>query len=193
MVGQKVDRRVRRTKKMLLEGLTQLMAQKKINKITVKELTELVDVNRATFYLYYKDIFDMLEQIEMEMLENLNHALVKFCNEDATYDNLLNFLTYAFEFIQDNANICKILLGPDGDYGFVEKMKEIIKTASATMGQNFPDVKRRYSTPFIISGCIGVLQQWLGEDMLSTPQEMAIFLIDMIVNGEKFLTQPTQN
>ena len=52
-----VDRRVRKTKKLLLDGLTQLMQTKDVSEISVKELSDLVDINRGTFYLHYRDIF----------------------------------------------------------------------------------------------------------------------------------------
>ena len=69
---KKEDRRVRRTKKLLTQALTQLLQEKQINEITVKELTDLADMNRGTFYLYYKDMFDMLEKIEDGMFEALD-------------------------------------------------------------------------------------------------------------------------
>ena len=50
---KKEDRRVRRTKKLLIQALTELMQQKPVKEITVKELTDLADMNRGTFYLYY--------------------------------------------------------------------------------------------------------------------------------------------
>ena len=49
MAEKAVDSRVRRTKRLLKQGLTELMAQKSIKKITVRELSELVDINRGTF------------------------------------------------------------------------------------------------------------------------------------------------
>jgi AcrR family transcriptional regulator len=45
---------------------------KSIQDITVRELSDLVDINRATFYLHYKNVFDMVEQIENEMIENFH-------------------------------------------------------------------------------------------------------------------------
>ena len=107
MNEEKIDRRVRRTKKLLRQGLTKLMSEKKINKITVKELTDLVDVNRATFYLYYKDIFDMVESIENELFDDFKRAFEKFTNDTASYDNMLSFFIFVFEFVQDNAEMCK--------------------------------------------------------------------------------------
>ena len=72
MVG-KVDRRVRKTKAQLREGLARLMLQKSIKEITVKELVDEVDINRSTFYLHYTDIYQMLQQIE-EDATGRNHS-----------------------------------------------------------------------------------------------------------------------
>ena len=63
MDNQKIDGRVRRTKKLLREGLTKLMKEKSIKKISVRELSDLVEINRGTFYLHYYDIHDVLSDI----------------------------------------------------------------------------------------------------------------------------------
>jgi AcrR family transcriptional regulator len=102
------------------------MSEKKINKITVKELTELADVNRATFYLYYKDVFDMVEKIETEMFQYFRDTLEKFVTKDSSDENILSLLNYVFEYIEEYSGLCRILLGPNGDYAFVEKLKKVI-------------------------------------------------------------------
>ena len=71
-MGKKEDRRVRRTRKLLTQALTDLMQRKQVNEITVKELTDAADMNRGTFYLYYKDIFDMIEKVEDQIFNKLN-------------------------------------------------------------------------------------------------------------------------
>lgn len=185
MQDQKIDRRVRRTKKMLVQGLTKLMSEKKINKITVKELTDLVDVNRSTFYLYYKDIFDMIEQIENELLNDFSEAYDNLSKEALTYNNLLSFFTYLFEFIQSNAEICKVLLGPDGNYTFMEKLKNAIKQSHPPLNNELLKIKANYLKPFIISGCIGVIQKWLEDDMEASPKDMATIIVEMIPNTNK--------
>lgn len=64
MNSLQTDRRVRRTKALLLKGLISLMETKDVKDISVKELADLADINRSTFYLHYNDIYDMLNQIE---------------------------------------------------------------------------------------------------------------------------------
>ena len=63
------NRSVIRTQTLLKNGLTELMLTKPVQNITVKELTDYVDLNRGTFYLHYKDILDLLEHLENDMLD----------------------------------------------------------------------------------------------------------------------------
>lgn len=70
MAQEKMDRRVRRTKTLLLQGLIQLMDEKDVKDISVKELSDLADINRGTFYLHYSDVYDMLGQIEESLFRN---------------------------------------------------------------------------------------------------------------------------
>ena len=73
----KKDRRFKRTQQQLLCALKELINTKSIVNISVRELAELADVNRATFYLHYRDPYDMLEQLGNEFIENLKTILVK--------------------------------------------------------------------------------------------------------------------
>ena len=180
------DRRVRRTKKLLLRSLTKLMLEKKINKITVTELTELADVNRSTFYLYYKDIYDMIDQIETDMFEELTAKLKKLYMPEATYDNILSFFIYVFEFVRENSDFCKILLGPDGDSTFLNKFKVAIMESQLPVTE-MNGIGSRYYMPFFISGCIGAIQQWLEDDMQVPPKDIAVFVINLISDGVKSL------
>ena len=72
---KKTDRRVRKTKSQLKTGLAQLMREKSIREITVKELVDAVDINRSTFYLHYSDIPGLLAEVENEMMEEMQRAV----------------------------------------------------------------------------------------------------------------------
>ena len=72
---RKTDARIRYTQRILKESLLALLKQKPINKITVKEVCELAELNRATFYAHYSDCFALLEQIENELLEEFQDSL----------------------------------------------------------------------------------------------------------------------
>ena len=60
---RKTDARIRYTQRILKESFLILLKQKPVNKITVKEVCEMAELNRATFYAHYSDCFALLESI----------------------------------------------------------------------------------------------------------------------------------
>ena len=64
-----MDRRVKYTKKVIKDTFLSLLEKKNISNISVKELCEMADINRGTFYRYYIDIYDLLKKIEDEFIE----------------------------------------------------------------------------------------------------------------------------
>jgi AcrR family transcriptional regulator len=52
---QPIDRRTRRTRRALQEALLNLAEEKELETITVQEITDRADINRATFYQHYRD------------------------------------------------------------------------------------------------------------------------------------------
>lgn len=66
-----MDLRVKRTKANIINAFLQLCAKKPPERITVKELADLAEINKATFYLHYKDIYDLLETLENDLFERV--------------------------------------------------------------------------------------------------------------------------
>ncbi len=184
------DRRVRRTKKLLKESLAVLLMQKRINDITVKEIVDLADVNRGTFYLHYRDIYDMLAKIENEMIVELEDISRRFSNV-LLMDSPRPYIKEMFQYVADNRAFCKMLLGPYGDMAFVEKLKKLIEDKCFhTLMKNCPENQiqsYQYFATYAVSGCIGLLQTWMNDGMKTSPQELALVATDMIQNGIEFL------
>ena len=61
------NRSVRLTRKRLSDALITLLMQKPVREITVRELTELANVSRGTFYFHYTDIYDLMDHVEREL------------------------------------------------------------------------------------------------------------------------------
>ncbi len=72
-----MDLRIERTKRSIINAFIELRAKKPLEKITVKELSEIALINKATFYSHYSDIYDLSEQLEKEavdtVLKNIPH------------------------------------------------------------------------------------------------------------------------
>ena len=89
-----MDRRVKYTKKIIKECFFDLLNEKEINKITVSELCTKADINRATFYRYYIDIYDLLEKIQEEFIEeyeNFDEKFKKYENDENKINYLKNY------------------------------------------------------------------------------------------------------
>lgn len=185
-----VDRRVRKTKKQLRQGLAELLEEKSAKDITVRELADLVDINRGTFYLHYKDVFDLIEQIEMEMFEDFHNVLDKHPSKSMN-GKPLPMLIDVFRFVADNSDMCKALIGRNGDIAFVNRLKDLVKNRCLNDWMEIFDTGKsqnfEYFYSFIVSGCIGLLQNWLEDGLKESPEHMAFLAEQMIMMGIKVL------
>lgn len=182
------DRRVRKTEEQLMRGLTKLMKEKNIRDITVRELAEEVDINRSTFYLHYKDIFDMVEKTENRLAANLISTLEELNGKHFTQNVLMDFLNDAFATIYKDSELCRVLLGMNGDVSFQRKLKNIIdrktyEIVSARLEGKASEDEIHFTTCFIISGIIGLIESWLQDVSLGTPEQMAFTAFRLIENG----------
>lgn len=186
MAEKKEDRRVRRTKKLLTQALTQLLGEKQINEITVKELTELADMNRGTFYLYYRDVFDMLEKIEVGMFEKMENIIASHENEDVT-KTTEPILLDLFTFIGENQEMCRVLLSPNGDMNFLHRLYEAIRERSLEIWKDqmgsLGEKEFDYRYSFVIFGCAGMIRAWVNRNCQETDMQMAELADRMIRRG----------
>lgn len=187
MKGNVLDRRVKKTRKQLRECLASLLREKKLQDITVKELTDAADINRGTFYLHYKDIYDLLSSIEDEMFEKFVTIINSHDDEKNMHRKFSHLLDDMFEFIGQNHDLVRILLGPNGDITFFNKLKDTVRSTVSTSWlsrlsvQNFNTFEAYYS--FSVAGFIGLLSHWIECDFVQSPKEMSDIAKKLIIHG----------
>lgn len=178
------DRRVKKTKKAMTEALAKLLMEKPLNNISVREISELADINRGTFYLHYRDIYDMVEKLQNEIFEEFNDIVDSYEPKKNT-EELFPMLVKLFEFLADNAVISNVLIGKNGDAAFVDKLKRVIREKCFANVQNIFDIKNddefNYFYHFIVAGCIGIFSSWLDGGMKESAAEMAAFTKKLII------------
>lgn len=189
MKNKTTDRRIRKTKNALKNGLAELLLEKSIGDISVRELTEKVDLNRGTFYLHYKDIFDLVEQIETEMFEELQYIIDSHPAKEMNGEPL-PLLEDIFNFLKENSIMATALVSKNGDIAFVNKLKYLIKEKcfcdwEIFFNENKDDNIFNYFYNYLVSGCIGLFETWLNNGLKETPKEMAIIAQDFMLNGIK--------
>lgn len=189
-MAQSEDRRVRKTKKAMNDALAQLLAEKPLNNISVREISEIADINRGTFYLHYRDVYDMAEKLRDEIFEKFNE-IVESHEPNANSEELFPLLVELFNLLADNAELSKVLISKNGDAAFVDKLKQVIREKCfVNVQKNFAyedDDQFNYFYYYIVSGCIGIFSAWLNGGMKETPKEMAEFTKSLILNSAKAL------
>lgn len=89
-----MDLRIQRTKQAIKSAFLQLRNEKPVEKITVTELTRLANINKATFYLHYSDIYALSDEIE-----------------DAVIDEILMDLQVVDKFFEDPQEYSVMMFG----------------------------------------------------------------------------------
>ena len=188
MAAENMDRRVRKTRTMLRLCLARLLKEKKIQEISVKEISEMADINRGTFYLHYRDVYDLLASIEDDMFRQFNGILERNTPSGEITERPSRLILELFSFIRENADLAQILMGPNGDIQFLNQLREVFKDRimipwAKTLHIGI-EKDYQYWYAFITDGCLGIIKAWLENGTDLSPEEVA----DL---AEKFITSGT--
>lgn len=182
---KKEDRRVRKTKKALKDGMMTLLKDKKVNDISVKELTDFVDIHRGTFYIHYKDIYDLYKDIEEELffaIDKIFQDHSPIHSEETLFETLLTFN----EFVYNRLESCNTFL--NSPTGFDKRLihhlqKEYVETFITSTWNNVKEEDLSYICDYIISGCMAITNRWIIEGKKNSPEEITKKMIDISLNG----------
>ncbi|MER2106863.1 MAG: TetR/AcrR family transcriptional regulator [Solibacillus sp.] len=190
---EKVDRRIQRTKAKIKEVFIALLQEMPFEKVTVRMITERANINRGTFYLHYLDKFDLLEQLEQEILCTIEAVMkeMQFDERDTLQevkDKRFPFMVRILEFFQEEQAFLNVVLSEHGDPIFNEKIRQVFvyNVENMLVGQlraqqlNYPI---ELLVTYISYANLGILIHWLQQDEKQSAQELSIMLLDLMVKG----------
>lgn len=172
----KIDRRVVYTKMVLKNSLLELIPEKPVNKITVKEICDRADINRATFYAHFRDVYDMLEQIENDLYETISLSLDKGWRTSS----IIQLLTEVCSDIKQNRELCAVLFSENGDRDFLDRIMYVARDKCIDEWKSvYPEAdmetfEKVYS--FFSHGIAAVVMSWIQGGMTEAPAEIAAFI-----------------
>lgn len=137
------DYRTRVTKMLIRKAFTDMLKEKPIQSITIKELCETAGINRGTFYSHYSDIYDLLEKMEEEMMADFIKALEPLLETNKEDLTPVKITTGIFRCLKENADICTVTLGDYGDKDFALRLinlgrEKCVETYSRYFGSATP-------------------------------------------------------
>lgn len=171
----KTDARVKYTRMVIRNTFLELLKEKPVSKITVKEICERGEINRATFYKHYQDPFDLMEKLEDELLEHIETMLAQRTYTDITtlYIDMLNLL-------KENEELYRILTSDHGDRSLYNRMFEsCYQQVFPLIRRNFPNLdhlRQNLLYYYISHGCSGAVSYWFTNGMQESSEKIAEFI-----------------
>lgn len=176
-----MDQRVRYSKMVIKNVFMEKLREKPIDKITVSEICSGAEINRATFYKYYENPYDLLDKLEWELIDNLEQKLIR---EEA--DEFTAVIRIVLTEIKDNHDIYNLLMSDSVDSEFRDRIfahcyEYNIRTINKFFS-GLSEEKREWIYYFIAEGCNGILTRWLKSGMSMPIEEVVEFTRNIVTS-----------
>ena len=180
---QKENQRIALTRRLLQEGLLNLLETKSIDKVSVTELCRVSGINRSTFYNHYTSPQDILNDMERTVIKELLEIASKYYSKPSSLECFVEICTY----LSEHKHVSTALITFNSDTDLVEVFRclerhydsQRIQKARATD----PDKVHLIST-FFCTGCYYMIREWLIRDLKKTPREIAELAYAFVSNAE---------
>lgn len=185
MLEHSEDRRARRSRKLLKQGLAELMREKKFSEISVRDITERMDLNRGTFYLHYPDTTALLRSLETDMLEDAQVMIDEHLPETDS-GTLRPVFEPILDYIIAHKEACTAILVNNSTSNFVDRLHQLIYRNGVGLVQKHFHVESNEQTEcllnFITYGLIGLIKEWFDTDM-RLQKQILLQMADRLVTG----------
>jgi AcrR family transcriptional regulator len=177
------DLRVVKTRRLIKEVFFELLNKSGLDKITVSDIASQAMINRATFYLHYRDKYDLLSSIESEVLDGLKsfganvqkEDLLRCIDQRLPFPHIVKMLAY----VQENAIFFNLIVRNNVDPSFVYRMETIVDNMKlcSIFNELKPDETFfNYSSQIIPAIFVSTTNQWIKTGMKESATEIAAFI-----------------
>lgn len=153
------------TTKLALEAsLKRLLLQKKIDKITIQDLTNDCGISRMSFYYHFQDIYDL---VEWTCVEDGKRAL----QDKKTYDTWQEGMCQVFEAVLDNKpfilNVYSTVSREKIESYLYKLTYRLIAdvVGEKCVGNDLPEEDKAFIAEFYKYGFVGIMLDWIGRGM----------------------------
>ena len=193
LLEKPIDRRVLRTKKNIRQAFLYLLSEKSLSQITVKELSDLADINRKTFYMYYSNIEDIFAELEDELVLKLVHVFEKELFENETFDSYSFFESLNLA-IQEDIELYRTLNHADLLPHLIQRAKNaLIEVFFRKYNISADSDNERYIlyAEYAASGILSMYTKWFSRDFHMSLEELTRTAAEITLYGLQHLLPQT--
>lgn len=182
------SKRVSETKRKIKVAFLELYKKKRIEKISIKEITEKAQVNRGTFYVYYIDIYDLKEKIEDETIEKIKTYIFPVIKELLENKRIESTMLEKEFFLRERAAL-ELFFSESAETRAIKKLKDFMQAVIIEMlnlPQNLNDVERvkiKYALEYITSAQLGIMGYWFRNNMELPMNELKTIIESINLTG----------
>lgn len=173
------DRRAKRSRRLLKEGLLNLMQQKSFTDISARDITESADLNRGTFYLHYPDTKTLLGSIEDDIMAEAQELVDLHKAEMGDSQSLRPILLPILDYIQEKHRTISLLLRNSDANSFLDKLRNLIYTNSVEYAKNRFHIEDEahldYFLSYVSFGILGMVKEWADQGMLLAKDQLIAY------------------
>ena len=177
-IGGKAEyRSAIRSRRMIREAYSALLKEKDLSKITVTDIVNRADINRATFYAHYPDVRGVTEEIENEIIAKMLDVLKEF-QFTSFFRNPAPLLLQLSRYLEEDAAFYRVLIKANGSEIFMEKLKKVFTEYMLT-GSDIPEDMRhskmvQLRVAYFAGGIVNLYKQWFRGDLDCTLNDIAL-------------------
>lgn len=180
------------TKKLIFDTFIELLRKKPFDRITVKDIVDTCEINRNTFYYYYSDIYDLLEEV---FTRELNKLVDAHKDGKSWAEAFIKIAYVAYDNKRIINNICS---SRSFDYllNYMHKVCEKIMielVQHIAEGMNCPDEDIEFIASFYEYAFEGVIAEWFRTGMREEPLQLATRFSLVIGNIKYSLRKSERN
>lgn len=128
LMQKKIDLRVIKTKANIKNSFVKLLKDKSLQEITVQNILDEALINRATFYNYYHDKFEVAEQLSVDFLKEFTLFVEKRFNADSNEKSSYKIIYELYDFVYENRDLVIVLLKIETEQIHLYKdMEQVLK------------------------------------------------------------------
>ena len=193
MTEKKPDRRALKTKKAIREGLAELIAEKELRHITVQELSDRVDIHRVTFYKHYMDVYDVYEQIEKNVIDEIERIIREYSETPA-----FEFYPLMFQYMEENPKIFRMIFSPNTTAHLRVKITELIENLCRNVWSSHGNISGDDPTLECVIhyhsiGCMAIIAGWVLSDFKQSRDFIVKTISDLDQHTEKYILSLKKN
>ena len=171
-----MNQRIALTKKLLKTSLTNLLQTQNIYQISIRELCENAGINRSTFYKYYGSQFDLLSEMEQDLLVSIEEVLT------SQNDYSKNAIEQILIYLENDIEFVRLLINSNVDPEFPKKLfslPPILRMLNELMAK-IPSEESEYFYRFLLFGAYEIVRTWVNKENREKPEWLADLLFKMI-------------